>query len=121
MCCFPAPTRPLRSVRQPTYFIQCALGDIRKSRLLGMAVAALFDAPFHAGQFRRFPVSSNSLRIAMPSPDNPKCNHLIAALPEPIYERLLPDLEPIAMPLGWVVYESGGRMRSEERRVGKEC
>ena len=41
---------------------------------------------------------------------SPKQNHLLAALPAPDYARLLPDLEPIAMPLGWVVYESGGRM-----------
>ena len=41
---------------------------------------------------------------------NPKQNHLLAALPAPDYARLLPDLEPIAMPLGWVVYESGGHI-----------
>ena len=46
----------------------------------------------------------------MSATDNPKQNHLLAALPAPDYARLLPDLEPIAMPLGWVVYESGGHM-----------
>jgi len=46
----------------------------------------------------------------MPSTHNPKQNHLLAALPAPDYARLLPDLEPIAMPLGWVVYESGGHI-----------
>jgi CRP-like cAMP-binding protein len=46
----------------------------------------------------------------MAATDNPKQNHLLAALPAPDYARLLPDLEPIAMPLGWVVYESGGHM-----------
>ena len=46
----------------------------------------------------------------MPSTHNPKQNHLLAALPAPDYARLLPDLEPIVMPLGWVVYESGGHM-----------
>ena len=46
----------------------------------------------------------------MPSTRNPKQNHLLAALPAPDYARLLPDLEPIAMPLGWVVYESGGHI-----------
>ena len=46
----------------------------------------------------------------MPSTHDPKQNHLLAALPAPAYARLLPDLEPIAMPLGWVVYESGGHI-----------
>jgi CRP-like cAMP-binding protein len=46
----------------------------------------------------------------MSSPDNPEQNHLLAALPAKDYARLLPDLESIAMPLGWVVYESGGHM-----------
>ena len=46
----------------------------------------------------------------MPYSDNPKHNHLVAALSDQVYTRLLPDLEPIAMPLGWVVYESGGPM-----------
>jgi CRP-like cAMP-binding protein len=41
---------------------------------------------------------------------SPKQNHLLAALPATDYERLLPDLEPIAMPLGWVVYESGAHI-----------
>src|ERR1039457_3311484 len=46
----------------------------------------------------------------MSSPHNPKQNHLLAALPEVDYARLLPDLELIPMPLGWALYESGGRM-----------
>jgi len=39
----------------------------------------------------------------------PKQNQIIAALPALDYTRLLPDLEPVTMPLGWAVYESGGR------------
>jgi CRP-like cAMP-binding protein len=46
----------------------------------------------------------------MTSPHAPKQNHLLAALPDADYARLLPDLELIAMPLGWAVYESGGHM-----------
>jgi CRP-like cAMP-binding protein len=46
----------------------------------------------------------------MPNPNTPKQNHLLAALPAEDYARLLPDLELIPMPLGWAVYESGGRM-----------
>jgi CRP-like cAMP-binding protein len=46
----------------------------------------------------------------MSSPHTPKQNHLLDALPAEDYARLLPDLELIAMPLGWAVYESGGLM-----------
>ncbi len=45
-----------------------------------------------------------------PSPHSPKQNHLLDALPAQDYAHLLPDLELIAMPLGWSVYESGGQM-----------
>jgi CRP-like cAMP-binding protein len=41
---------------------------------------------------------------------NPKDNHLLAALPDSEFRILLPDLEPVAMPLGQVVYESGSTM-----------
>jgi len=43
----------------------------------------------------------------MPTPHRPEHNHLLAALPPADYERLLPQLEPFALSLGWVVYESG--------------
>src|SRR5579863_8659111 len=38
----------------------------------------------------------------------PRQNHLLAALPADVYERLLPHLEPIRLELGWALYESGG-------------
>ena len=41
-------------------------------------------------------------------PTGPKQNRLLAALPPADYEHLLPHLEVVHMPLGWVVYESGG-------------
>jgi len=46
----------------------------------------------------------------MSLPHTPKQNHLLAALPADDYARLAPDLEPIPMPLGWAVYESGGQL-----------
>ena len=46
----------------------------------------------------------------MTSPHTPKKNHLLAALPAEDYARVLPHLELIAMPLGWALYESGGRL-----------
>src|SRR5450756_690817 len=42
--------------------------------------------------------------------DDRNQNHLLAALPATEYAQLLPNLELIAMPLGWIVYESGGHM-----------
>ena len=37
----------------------------------------------------------------------PKQTHLFAALPAGDYERLVPQLEPVPLPLGWALYESG--------------
>lgn len=37
----------------------------------------------------------------------PKQNRILAALPAADYERLLPDLECVPMPLGWTMSESG--------------
>ena len=44
------------------------------------------------------------------TPDDPRQNHLLAALPADEYARLLPELTPISMPLGWVVHDSGGHL-----------
>jgi CRP-like cAMP-binding protein len=43
--------------------------------------------------------------------DSPWQNHLLDALPAAEYERLLPLLERFPMPLGEVLYESGGKLR----------
>jgi hypothetical protein len=40
----------------------------------------------------------------------PANNRLLAALPRNDYERLLPDLQPVSIALGEVIYESGGRL-----------
>ena len=37
----------------------------------------------------------------------PKDNYLLAALPPEVFDRLLPNLKPIDMPLGKVIYEPG--------------
>src|SRR4026209_1922955 len=46
---------------------------------------------------------------ALTSP-SPRQNHLLASLHTPAYERLLPDLEFLPMPLGEVLYESRGKL-----------
>ena len=47
----------------------------------------------------------------MSPPHTPKQNHLLAALPAADYERLLPHLEPVILPLGLVIFESGSKLR----------
>ncbi len=43
----------------------------------------------------------------MPTATEPRNNQLLAALPDAEWERWLPQLEPVEMPLGQVLYESG--------------
>ena len=40
----------------------------------------------------------------------PQNNSLLAALPAEVFDRLLPNLQPVAMPLGKVIYESGAEL-----------
>jgi CRP-like cAMP-binding protein len=47
----------------------------------------------------------------MTAPHSPKQNHLLAALPAAEFDRLLPYLELVLMPLGEALYESGGRLQ----------
>ena len=46
----------------------------------------------------------------MPKFQNPLHNHLLAALPPAEFQRLLAHLELVKMPLGEVLYESGGHL-----------
>jgi CRP-like cAMP-binding protein len=39
-------------------------------------------------------------------PSSPQQNHLLAALPAPVFERIAPHLEQVVLPLGKVLYES---------------
>ena len=43
----------------------------------------------------------------MPPSSSPRQNHLLAALPEAVYQRLLPNLELVPMRLGEILYTSG--------------
>jgi CRP-like cAMP-binding protein len=46
-----------------------------------------------------------------PKPNiKPKDNLLLGALPAEVFDRLLPNLKPIAMPLGKVIYEADAEM-----------
>lgn len=46
----------------------------------------------------------------MPSEHDPNKNHLLAAMLDDEFSRLSPHLEPVAMRLGDVLYESGGKL-----------
>ena len=43
-------------------------------------------------------------------PNDPRTNHLLAALPATEWERWHPHVEPVSLPLGKVLYESGTRL-----------
>ena len=55
-------------------------------------------------QVRIMPIEKNRTLSAGQSPQQ---NYLLAALPAEHYQRVLPDLELVAMPLGLSIYESG--------------
>ena len=47
----------------------------------------------------------------MPLPHSPTQNHLLAALPAAEFDRIAAHLELVTMPLGEVLYESGGQLQ----------
>jgi CRP-like cAMP-binding protein len=62
--------------------------------------------------FRPCPKARSALRDgtrAASAERAPRQNHLLAALPGGDYERLLPELEPVPLPLGWTVHGAGDR------------
>src|SRR4029079_16461332 len=61
----------------------------------------------------REPISQSDFgsRGAVTAPHSPHQNHLLDALPAVDYDRLASHLEPIAMKLGDVLYESGAKLR----------
>jgi len=48
---------------------------------------------------------------AVSAQHTPRQNRLLAALPTEDYERLLPDLEPVPLPLGWTLHGAGEQQR----------
>lgn len=53
---------------------------------------------------------SDGLRAAA-AQHAPEQNHLLAALAQPDFDRLLPYLYPVSLPAGWAVHGAGGRER----------
>src|SRR5512135_3670480 len=54
---------------------------------------------------RRFAFTDG--KHAVSAQHTPRQNRLLAALPLEDYERLLPDLEPVPLPLGWTIHGAG--------------
>src|SRR5450830_637783 len=62
--------------------------------------------------FRPYPeprFASTDRKRAVCAQRAPRQNHLLAALPLEDYERQLPDLEPVSLPLGWAIHGAGDR------------
>ncbi len=54
------------------------------------------------------PENKNALsEVPQTLPTEPKHNQILGVLPATDYERLLPDLELVELPLGWKLHESG--------------
>ena len=51
--------------------------------------------------------ASTDRKRAVSALHTPRQNHLLAALPLEDYERLLPDLESVPLPLGWTIHRAG--------------
>jgi CRP-like cAMP-binding protein len=67
---------------------------------------------FGPQSFRPYPETrfeSGHGKCAVTPQHMPRQNHLLAALPRDAYERLLPHLEPVPLPLGWTVHGAGDR------------
>ena len=55
--------------------------------------------------------ASRDRQCPAPAQRSPRQNQLLAALPVQEYEHLLPNLEPVALPLGWTVHGAGDRQK----------
>jgi len=62
------------------------------------------DAFLH---YPKIPVALSESNCSAFARHTPRHNRLLAALPADVYERLLPDLEPVSLPLGWRVHSAG--------------
>jgi len=50
-------------------------------------------------------------RHFVPAQPTPRRSRLLAALPQQEYQRLVPDLEPCPLPLGWTIHDAGDSER----------
>lgn len=74
----------------------------------------MFGTPHSAGRPRRRPACDALLPSTVEDPaiePSPLQNHLLAALPADVQQRMFPHLERVRLPLGTVIYESGDTLR----------
>jgi CRP-like cAMP-binding protein len=50
------------------------------------------------------------MKASLPAARDPRKNHLLGALPDAEWQRWLPQLEAVDLPLGQALYESGGTL-----------
>jgi CRP-like cAMP-binding protein len=63
--------------------------------------------PHSLGPYPQTRLASRQREGAVSAQHTPGRNHLLAALPAEDYERLLPNLEPVPLPVGWTVHRAG--------------
>jgi CRP-like cAMP-binding protein len=68
------------------------------------------------GSHSRRPVAASPFVVdenghPMLTRQTPRQNHLLAALPQQEFQRLVPDLEPCPLPSGWTIHDAGDRER----------
>ncbi len=59
----------------------------------------------------RIPSAPTRKDVEVPEQPTPRHNRLLAALPTEVQNRVFPELEPVALPLGKILYESGDTQR----------
>jgi CRP-like cAMP-binding protein len=118
-CTVPASRLQIR----PQSRLQLELISETKSATQSEYTAALHQpsghkAPTISAEFVRSISVGNAMRTtphyALSKSDeasSPKQNHMLSALPRADFNRLLPHLEWVEMPLGDILYESGGRLQ----------
>jgi CRP-like cAMP-binding protein len=83
--------------------------DLYTERIASSKVLTLSSIGQMYGIGHRHSIKVLMARLVSPAPIKPTDNRLLAALPPRDYSALQPFLEPVRMPLGAVMYESGGR------------
>jgi len=66
-------------------------------------------------------VAVSDSRHFVPTQATPRQNHLLAALSQQEYQRVVSDLEPCPLPLGWTIHEAGGDDRPQLEARVCEC
>ena len=91
-------SRPTTNGRR---YIRTASGCCSEFLMIGSSECPSGD---RTGRVRRNALAPAHTSDAKAIPPSPRENRLLAALPSADYDRLLPSLEPVPLPLGWTIY-----------------